>query len=200
MKNPSQKRSIAFFDFDGTLAEGDSLWPFLVAARGWAWCAGAFLLCLPLPLLAFAAGKNWRTAVKAGLLRLTLGGLSLEEAARAAGKMRSWPKWIEKNVATLRKHHEAGHLVVIATGSLNLYMPTILRDVLPYDELLCTEMEMKGNVLTGRMASGNCVRERKAQRVAEYIVANGPFEESWAYGNAPHDLPMMEVVKTGIVV
>lgn len=199
MSEKNGKRTVAFFDFDGTLAEKDSLWPFLVAVRGQAFC----LLALLIGFLAYIftlPGCDRRTIVKKVLLRVTLGGLPLAKLKPAIERMKQWPKWMEPAASALKKHHEAGHVVVIATGSLDLYVPAMLRNHLPYHDLICTTMEVEGDALTGRMKSGNCVRARKAELVADYIAANGPFADSWAYGNEPHDLPMMELVKNRVII
>lgn len=193
------KRVVVFFDFDGTLAKGDSLWPFLLAARGPLRCFWAGACALLIAVFA-PPGVDRRTIIKEKLLQKTLGGIAPSALAPAIERMKTWPRWIEGSVAALRQHHEAGHVVVIATGSLGLYMRPMLKAFLPYHDLLCTEIDEEGGVLTGNMPLGNCVRARKAERVASYIAENGPFADSWAYGNAPHDLPMMELVKNRVVV
>ncbi len=199
MSAERQRPSVAFFDFDGTLAKGDSLWPFLIAAKGWPRC----LIALGLAVLAYLftpLGRDRRTVVKDRLLKEVLGGVRLRDLGPAIERMRRYPEWIPSTVDALKKHHEAGHLIVIASGSLDVYMSAMLKEALPYDELICTQMEVRGDVLTGRMLDGNCVRVRKAEKIADYIAQNGPFAESWAYGNLPHDLPMMELVKNRVVV
>jgi phosphoserine phosphatase len=50
------------------------------------------------------------------------------------------------------------------------------------------------------MTKGNCVRLRKAERVAEWLQDNGPFDDTYGYGNAPHDLPMLELLNHKIIV
>jgi len=199
MSESKSGRTIAFFDFDGTLAAKDSLWPFLLAARGRLRCYVAVFWAV-LAYLFTPPGRDRRTIIKDTLLRHTLGGLTLAELKPAIERMRDWPRWLDSATEALKKHHEAGHVIVIATGSLDLYVPTMLKNALPYHDLICTSMEIVDGALTGRMASGNCVRERKAELVAAYIAANGPFADSWAYGNAPHDLPMMALVKNRVVI
>lgn len=198
--NEQSPRTVAFFDFDATLSKGDSLWPFLVAAAGWPRCilalfagAGAYLLALVHP------GMDRRTAIKDALLHVTMRGLKVAELGPAIERMKRWPRWLEPAHSALLEHHAKGHTIVIATGSLDLYVPQMLGD-LPYDAILCTQMENVDGRLTGRMLSGNCVRGRKAQLVEEYLAEEGPFEDSYAYGNAPHDLPMMLHVRHGIII
>ncbi|HAX90789.1 MAG TPA: HAD-IB family hydrolase [Rhodospirillaceae bacterium] len=191
------RRVIAFFDFDGTLAKGDSLWTFLVVAVGWLRCLYA-LFC---GLLAYAvAPKNQdrRTIIKKILLEKTLKGRRIDDLAPAIERMRSWPHWLETMV-TLREHANDGHHIVIATGSLDLYVAAMM-DGAPYHAILSTEMEVEDGVLTGLMKGGNCVRQVKAERVADYLKNYGAVDESWAYGNAPHDLPMMELVTHNVVI
>jgi phosphoserine phosphatase len=102
-------------------------------------------------------------------------------------------------MAALREHNAAGDVIVIASGGLNLYLPELLIDV-PHAALICTDIGMQNNVATGEMINGNCVRLRKAERVSEWLAANGPFGESFGYGNYPHDVPMMNLVKHRIIV
>lgn len=191
-----QGRGIAVFDFDGTLAAKDSLWPFLVAVAGWPRCVMA-LVCGVVALVMTRDGDR-RTIVKATLLEKILRGRRVEELKPAIERMRSWPQWLQ-TVDDLKRHHEAGDLIVIATGSLDLYIKEML-GTLPYDGILATEMDVRDGVLTGQMALGNCVRQRKAERVAAYMKLYGPFTDSWAYGNAPHDLPMMDLMNHRVVV
>jgi len=192
----SEPRTIAIFDFDGTLAEHDSLWPFLVAVAGLPRCMLA--MCVSLWAYIFACQGDKRTIVKERLLYAILRGRRHSELAPAITRMKSWPRWM-KTAEDLKRHYAAGHHVVIATGSLDLYIKEMLGD-LPYHAILSTEMEVQGGVLTGRMALGNCVRQRKAERVEAYMLSHGPYEDSWAYGNAPHDLPMMKLTKHSVVI
>ncbi len=190
--------TIAVFDFDGTLVKGDSLWPFLLAAAGAVDCALG-LAEGALRLASRRDDEDSRTAVKSALLERTLRGKTVEELKPALAALRHWSQWKDDTVARLRAHHAAGHHVVIASGGLDLYLPSLLAD-LPHHALICTAMEVKDGSLTGRMASGNCVRRKKAEMVAEHMAAREPFADSWGYGNYPHDIPMMELMKNRVVV
>ena len=201
----NEHTTLAVFDFDHTLIEGDSLWPFLVYAAG-----------LPRVLLAVAAASfllarrylknrtdpeiaDTRTFVKAHLLRRLLGGRTATELLPAIEKLRGWQKWNEPMRRALREHYEKGHRIVIASGGLDLYLPELLND-LPPRALICTRMEANEGVFTGEMLSGNCVRAKKAEILANYILRNGPFVESWGYGNFPHDVEMLELLQHRIIV
>ena len=189
---------VAFFDFDGTLAHSDSLLPFLCRVAGYPRCAFAFLQAVFLSLFLPRASDR-RTFIKEKILFDLLKGKHVAVLAPSVEQMRTWPCWIESSVQALRAHHAQGHKIVVATGSLDLYIGAMLAG-LPVDDVLCTRMEVVDGVLTGRMDGGNCVRQRKASLVASYLLEHGPFDESWAYGNAPHDVPMMEKTTHRIVV
>ncbi len=202
---PSSERTIAVFDFDGTLVESDSFWPFLGFVAGWPRTAAALVQGLALFALRCVKDKNdpavrdHRTFIKAHLLNTLLTGRTVDRLAPSVEKLRSWRKWKESVHNILLQHHDAGHHVVVASGGLDLYLPGLLQD-LPHHALICTQIGVKNGLVTGEMISGNCVRLRKAELVADYISRNGPFAESWGYGNLPHDLPMLNLLKYRIVI
>ena len=189
--------TLAVFDFDGTLIEGDSLWPFLIATAGmpktlWAF-ASAFVQLALTPSVPDA-----RTFVKIHVIQKILKGRTAESLAPVVTALPSWRRWKEHVRQRLLTHQAQGHHILIASGGLDLYLPTLLAD-LPHHALICTQTEQRDGILTGRLQNGNCVRKRKAELVAAYIAQHGPFGESWGYGNAPHDLPMLELVKHRLV-
>ena len=197
--------TLAVFDFDDTLIKGDSLWPFLVNV------AGPFRAALALADALYQFARRYlkdkndpeiadrRTFIKAHMLRRVLAGHTVPDLASAVEKLRGWVRWNEPVRRALFEHYEKGHQIAIVSGGLDLYLPELL-SALPPRALICTRMEARDGVLTGEMLSGNCVRNRKAEILGNYIAKNGPFAESWGYGNFPHDVPMLELVKHRIIV
>jgi phosphatidylglycerophosphatase C len=99
----------------------------------------------------------------------------------------------------LQEHYDQSHHVVIASGSLDLYLPELVK-TLPHHALLCTKIEVVNGIATGVMSEGNCVRQGKADHVAAYLKQHGPFGESWGYGNFPDDVPMMNLLRHRVIV
>ena len=200
-----EARGIAVFDFDGTLIEGDSLWAFFAFAAGWPRVIAALVECGAY----LAAGRlrnnadpelaDARTYLKALLLLRLLAGRKTAELTPVLARLRGWLRWKDAIRQTLLEHHAKGHHIVIATGALDLYLPALLEG-LPHDAVLCTHVGVANGVIEGTMPDGNCVRERKAEMVAAYLAAHGPFGESWGYGNLPHDLPMLNLLKHQVIV
>jgi HAD superfamily phosphoserine phosphatase-like hydrolase len=196
---------LAVFDFDHTLIEGDSLWPFLVYVAGWPRATAALLEVLTIFAVRFLKNKHdplltdRRGFVKARLLQRLLKGRKTDDLRSAIEKLYGWQKWKAPVREALLDHYNKGHQIVIASGGLDLYLPDLIRD-LPPRALICTRVEMRDGVITGLMPSGNCVRARKAEILARYIEKNGPFAESWGYGNFPHDLPMLALLQHRIII
>jgi phosphatidylglycerophosphatase C len=199
------KRTIAIFDFDGTLVKGDSFFPFLGFLSGWPQLVMVFIDTVILYLVLKWKNKNdpavadHRTFIKAELLKRLVANHKTSELPRVLEKLCLWQVWNPPIRAALMDHHAQGHHIVVASGGLDLYLTALLKDV-PVDGLICTRIGVENETLTGIMTSGNCVRHRKAELVAAYLNEHGPFDESWGYGNIPHDLPMLELVKHRIIV
>lgn len=215
---------LAVFDFDGTLARGDSLLPFLARVAGGdtlrrhlaGSVAGAASRRFPVRPLAGRhlpgretlvkggdasdADDDFKTAFKRRLLRRCLAGVPLERAREAAAEMGAWVRWHTPLRDTLMRHADQGHRILVATGALTLYMPVLLAD-LPVHDLLGTEMAVgEDGLLTGEMVAGNCVRAEKARRLALWMEETGPYGRRWGYGNQPSDLPFLALMDEATVV
>lgn len=200
---PQHAQGVAFFDFDGTLIHGDSLLMFVAEVIGRRRTRMAFADALRSAthrhLRGRGPGVDFRGSVKAILLKRTLHGLPLGDAHAAAERVAAGLRWYTPILDTLHEHRRAGRRVVIATGALDVYMPALLRGI-EVDDVLATGMEVHDGRLTGRLATGNCVRLDKADRVRAWLSAHGPFGETWGYGNRPSDLPMLALVDRRVVV
>ncbi|MGQ9364764.1 HAD family hydrolase [Azospirillum sp. ST 5-10] len=194
---------VAFFDFDGTLIHGDSLLMFVGEVIGrrrtHLALADAIRSACHRHLRGRGPGCDFPGSVKAILLKRTLRGLPLADAAAAAERLARRLRWYQPSVEALEAHRRAGRRVVVATGALDVYMPVLLRGV-AVDDLLATGMEVADGCLTGKLSTGNCVRADKATRVRAWLAAHGPFGETWGYGNHPSDRPMLELLDRKVVV
>jgi HAD superfamily hydrolase (TIGR01490 family) len=195
-------KRVAIFDFDHTLITGDSFMPYLAHVAGKARTGAALaeaLLALGWRQARGKLGGDARSFIKDRLLRRLLAGRRRDHLRSAAIKTRLWQKENEHVMRRLRDHHAKGDVIVIASGGLDLYLPELLLNI-PHDALICTDIGVRNGIVTGDMINGNCVRLRKAARVAQWLADNGPFDESYGYGNYPHDVPMMNLVKHRIIV
>ncbi|MDE1901677.1 MAG: HAD-IB family phosphatase [Alphaproteobacteria bacterium] len=198
-------KSVAIFDFDHTLITGDSFMPYLAFVAGTAATAAALAKAAAALAAARARGHKpeTRTFLKSRLIRTLLGGKKIADLADAATRAAAWQTANKPVLDALRDHRAHGDTIVIASGGLDLYLPAMLRAAaldVPYDALICTDIGVENGVVTGEMVNGNCVRAVKAERVKAWLDAHGPFDTGWAYGNYPHDVPMMQLVRHRIIV
>ncbi|MCL2473377.1 MAG: HAD-IB family phosphatase [Alphaproteobacteria bacterium] len=190
---------LAIYDFDHTLVTKDSLFLFLDAACGKPATYSVLVSALIRYVFLNKETKQeitFRTFMKKEIIKRLLVGRTLDDMTAAAAQVRR-KQVIKKDMFdTLIDHLDKGDTILIASGSLSLYLPELLRDI-PHDALICTSISTENNIVTGEMTSGNCVWKRKAELVKEWIDTqekNGMFfDEIYAYGNPPDDEPLMEL-------
>jgi phosphatidylglycerophosphatase C len=192
--------SIAIFDLDGTITRHDTLMPLVLrrlAPRPWQLLR--LLLVLP-SLLRFFVNRD-RGALKQSLLRATLRGTPRSELATFAREFVR--DEIERGcfreaLATLRRHRDAGHHLVLMSASVDFYVPEFGRQ-LGFDQVISTEVRWEGDRLEGTLTSANRRGEEKA-RCLRTLLEQRPDADTYAYGNSESDLPHLQLVRYGILV
>lgn len=178
-------RTVAAFDFDGTLTRRDTLLQFLASIVGW-------------PRVAAALGVHARRLVrdrdvaKERLLVRLLAGRPDDELRRAghayAQTIRIEPQMRER----MAWHRAQGHELVIVSASLDLYLDEVARS-LGVEHTLCTTLEVDAEGrCTGRLLGGNCRGPEKAKRLRTYL-GDAPDDDLvlWAYGDSRGDHEML---------
>ena len=193
--------AIAAFDFDGTLTRRDTLLPFLARGLGWPRFLLALLQCSPW-LAGYALGLVPNDAAKARLLRATLSGRTLAEmevwttrwlAEDFSGQLQDW------TMARLAWHRQAGHCCVLVSASPDIYLQRVASQ-LGFDGLICTQMQVQGACLTGRMLTPNCHGEQKVLRFQAWLAARFGVETAqamllYAYGDTAGDKPLLRLAR-----
>ena len=194
-------RGVAIFDLDHTLTRQDSFPMWIAILVGWRRTLRAFAMAG----FALRPGRgDLRGIVKEAILRWSIQGATLAEAQAAGRLLGTRIRWRENIVAALKEHQAAGRTILIATGAPEIYVAPLLRAAgIKADAVLGTALELVDGKLTGQLAGPNCVRAAKAELVTAWLKENGPFSESWGYGNPPHDDAMLALtnhataIKTG---
>ena len=90
--------------------------------------------------------------------------------------------------------------VIIATAT-NSFVTRPIADLFGIDNLIATEFVIKDNKFTGEVDGVPCFREGKVQKVESWINKNNySFTDATFYSDSFNDLPLLEKVKTAIVV
>ncbi len=98
-------------------------------------------------------------------------------------------------VTRVQDHKTQGHVLVLISGSVRYMLKPVAKD-LGFDHLLCTDLEVNADgQLTGRPLGPVCVGQNK-QRLTLALAQNIglDLQRSYAYGNHPSDLPLLEIV------
>lgn len=187
----------AVFDFDRTLIRQESMAMFLRAMVGGRVYVSA--CCAASTKAVMATPRRRLEVFRAEMLRRTLIGKTVTQAQEAAEGVFTRLDWVSRILEALTKHRDAGRRILIATGSLSIYMPAFLEmGNIRVDSLLATEIGIDGDILTGEMATASCTRMEKARRVKTWLSSiNGSV---WGYGNLPHDEATLALTDYPIVV
>ena len=183
-------RTVAAFDFDGTLTRRDSLLPFLLRTRGRSRTLLAVGALLP-RFLSLAVGRGDRDGTKAALFERLLTGVPFDDLARAGaayGEELAERKISPQARERVAWHRARGHEVVIVSASLDVYLGTVAH-ALDIERAICTRLEVgTDGRCTGRMDRGNCRGPAKAVRLRDHL--GGVPTELWAYGDSAGDNEM----------
>lgn len=184
-------RTVAAFDFDGTLSSRDNFVRFVHLVAGTADTAKAMAAAAP-TLLASRRDPALRDAAKAELLRRTLRGRSeahlRDLGARFARLVVA--RHLNPHVRErLDDHRAAGHELVIVSASLTCYLEPAAA-LLGVPTVLATAMEVgPDGRLTGELAGPNVRGPEKAARLDAWL--GGAAAVVHAYGDSAGDAELL---------
>jgi phosphatidylglycerophosphatase C len=191
---------IAIFDLDGTIKLHDTLFPLVLrrlAQR--AWRLARLLLVLP-AAIRFLLERD-RGALKQSLLCATLRGTPRAELQSFAAQFvrdQIARGCFREALATVRRHRDAGHHLVLMSASVDFYVPEFGRQ-LGFDQVICTEVSWRQERLDGTLLTPNRRGEEKAHCLRA-MFAERQYDDSFAYGNSASDLPHLQLVHHGVLV
>ncbi|HVB91185.1 MAG TPA: HAD-IB family hydrolase [Acidimicrobiales bacterium] len=200
--------AVAAFDFDGTLTDGGSVFPFLVSLRGTWPVLRAMARLAPLLLRAAVAGGTAADETKERLFTRLLGGLPVDEVDRlaAAFATRHLGRHLREDTRLrLQWHQRQGHHVVIVSASPECYVVPA-GEQLGVDGVVATRLAVGGGgLLTGGYEGKNCRGAEKYARLVGHLRAHGLLSGHggeqpvlWAYGNSRGDLRLLSAADHGV--
>jgi phosphatidylglycerophosphatase C len=199
---PAERPAVAAFDFDGTLTQGGSVLPFLVALRGYR--AVALAVARELPALVRGAIESGPSAddAKEGLFTRLLAGVPVSDARTvgAAFAARHLRRRLRHDARQRLEWHRArGDLVIVVSASPDVYVHHAAQ-LLGADGAVATRLEVGGDLLTGRYEGKNCRGQEKYAGVVAWIRSNGfaVQPELWAYGNSRGDRRLLDAADHGV--
>jgi len=191
---------LAIFDLDGTITRHDTLFPLVLrqlARRPWQLLR---LLRVAPAAVRFLFDRD-RGLLKQALLQRTLRGTTRTEIQAFAAQFvrdKIARGCFHDALATIRRHRDAGHHLVLMSASVDFYVPEFGRQ-LGFDRVISTEVLWLDDRLDGTLISANRRGEEKARCVRE-LLGGRYVSDSFAYGNSASDLPHLKLVKHGQLV
>ncbi len=185
----SYKRPAALFDFDGTITRSDSMLPFLGFVLRRHPRSAFYLPQIAILLGPYALGAVSKKQMKTAALRM----LSVIEPKERQGLIEDFATssleglYFQGALDRIRWHKEQGHLLVMISASIELYLQSAARH-LGFDELIGTKVDTQSLMVVG----ANCFGKEKVNR----LVQKPWFEDvdwanSWAYSDHIADLPIL---------
>lgn len=189
-------KSLALFDFDGTITRKDSLLEFIKFASGKARLYTAMAIYAPLILYFKYVKKDGEVAKRkvlahlyAGMSETKLKLLGEEFATKVIPEL-----LLPKAITELEKCKKQATRVVVISASLDIWLAPWAKgmDV----ELICTNMQFENGKFTGHFATANCNGDEKVNRI-KAVLNLEDYHPIYAYGNSSGDRPMLALADHG---
>ncbi len=200
--------TVAAFDFDGTLTDSGSVFPFLVSLRGLWPVLRAVVRHSPGLIRAAVMGGAAADEVKEKLFSRLLGGLPVDEVDRRSAAFAHRHLQKHGRADTRRRlewHRRQGHYTVVVSASPECYVEPAGAE-LGVDGVVATRLAVGGGgLLTGGYQGKNCRGAEKYARLVVHLRAQGLLSNNggqqpvlWAYGNSRGDLRLLHAADHGV--
>ena len=191
------KRTIAAFDFDGTITTKDTFVEIIRFAKGSFALWTGFALFAPL-LVAYKLNlyPNWK--IKQHIFSFFFKGMKLDEFNQLCNRFCESSGAIIRPKAkdAVKNHLQKDDLVIIVSASVENWVQPFVRE-LGISSILCTKLEIDNKqCLTGRFASANCHGKEKVKRISlKYPNRHGYCLV--AYGDSKGDRELLAYADKG---
>ncbi len=195
--------AFAFFDFDDTLARGDSILPYLLYSIKRGAAPRSQLLKAAFGFLRWKVQPSAGRAAKEMSLSYIKGRTveEMDELARGFFREVQTEAFFEEGAAELWRLREQGKQIVVVSASSDVYM-RVLPEFLPVDAVISTVCEVREGRYTGKVQK-NCKGEEKVARISAWLAMQGMAVDkaaSCAYGDSASDAPMMRLTASATLV
>jgi phosphatidylglycerophosphatase C len=183
---------VAAFDVDGTLTTRDCVRPFLERVAGRRRMVTS-MIRRPLATVNAAVRRD-RDRFKEIIVGGSLRGKAIADVETIGEQFAQFVlvNWLRPDtLRRLRWHQQAGHITVIVSASLAVYLrPLAMR--LGIDDVLCTDSTRSGDRYGDRLNGPNCRAAEKRRRLDVWLEERRwVHAEVWAYGDSVGDRELL---------
>lgn len=186
------KKTIAFFDFDGTISKSDSFIGFVKYYFGLYKTLWGFIYLFPI-FLFYKLRIITNDKAKVGALKHFFNNTNEKAFKQKADDYSSihLDKILrDKAVKKLNWHQENKHEIVIVSASIDYWLRKYCEK--NNFNLIATKLEIIDDKVTGRLLGKNCYGIEKVRRIKE-VYNLEDYQEIYAYGDTPGDIPMLNL-------
>jgi HAD superfamily hydrolase (TIGR01490 family) len=188
-----QRPVVAAFDFDGTVTDRDSMFPFLRYAAGHTKYYWRIASQLP-TLVGYLMGRVDNNTAKERVLTRFFAGVPVEALNTIGNRFAEQvlPGMVRSSaMERLAWHKASGHRCVLISASLQLYLQPWAHRA-GFDAVIGSQFELRGGrYITGRLADGNCHGAEKVRRLLAMMGERDSFR-LYAYGDSRGDRELLE--------
>ena len=203
------KDKIALFDFCDTLVDfqtGDAFIDFIRENTG---KKGAIIIekfrlfLIKMRFFAilskFLPNNNWHKKLKLFQL-IGISKNEIEHLSLLYYTKRIKPRFITKIIQELQQYKEKGYLIYIVSGGFSDYIIHFCKEF-EINEPIATNIKYKNGICLGIIDGIDCMHAAKIDKIKNIIdLSNINLEQSVAYSDSITDLPLLTIVKNGVVV
>lgn len=183
-------KTLALFDFDGTITDADTLLKLIRYQRGsFRYYAGILMLSPVLILFKLKLMPNWKA--KQIVLQYFFKNSPFQDFKNKCEAFANnmIPKMIRPAaLAAIKDHKLKGHRVIVVSASAEDWVKCWC-DQLGV-ECAGTKLEIIDNKLSGKFSGKNCYGEEKVSRI-KAIASLEDYDEIYAYGDSSGDTAML---------
>ncbi len=187
----NESKTIAFFDFDGTITNRDIFWDYLFYRLKTGLSVLKLFKSIPVFVLYLAKIYHNEKAKQLIFSKLFAG----ETVAYFSNTVQ---KYYQNNLnLRLRKealtkitwHKNSMHQVYIVTANFDLIVQQFAAE--QGIEYMATELDIQDKILSGKFKTPNCYGEEKVNRIKKTISNLDSFTKIYAYGDSKGDREML---------
>lgn len=183
-------KEIAFFDFDGTITNKDTMLEILKFHKGW-WGMYWGLFSISPWLIAMKLGIISNSRAKERLLTRFFKNMPVEEFQRTCDQFSEQvlPRLLRPGaLVQIQKYQQLKTPVVIVTASAENWV----KKWCCANGIVCiaTRLDTSDGRITGKISGENCHGMEKVRRIKEYYDLR-EYQTIYAYGDTNGDKPML---------
>lgn len=185
-------KTLALFDFDGTLTRKDSFIEFIFFSRGTLKAVLGLIILSPI-IVSMKVKLLSRSRAKEIMFSYYFKGMEISEFTRLG--MAFVDEALNSIVRPsalkrLNEHRTAGDRIIVVTASAYEWVKPWTNKI--GVELIATKWAKHSGRLTGKLEGRNCNGEEKVKRLRE-VVSPESFEAIYAYGDTSGDQAMLAI-------